>query len=206
MGGPGQSSRRIGEPCWAGVDVGGRRKGFHVAAVDGAGRCEGPANVPTPEGVLGWIRPLDPVVVALDSPLATAPPGRTARAGELRLARGVCGIRWTPPADRLAGNPYYAWILNGLALTRVLRAAAAWTVIEVFPTASWTRWAGPRRGSRAAWSRAALDSLGVSGLPLRLGQDGRDAVAAAVTARLWSAGATESFEEIVVPTEAPAWS
>lgn len=84
--------------------------------------------------------------------------------------------------------------------------AAGMRVIEVFPTASWTRWAGPRRGSRARWSQHALDSLGLSGLPARLGQDGRDALAAAVTARLWSAGATESFEEIVVPTERPTWS
>jgi predicted nuclease with RNAse H fold len=192
--------------CWAGVDVGATRKGFHAAAVDDHGRCVGPVNLGTPAAVRDWLRPLAPLVVALDSPLATAPQGRSARDGELRLARSVCGIRWTPHAERLAGNAYYAWILHGLELAELLRCSGSWEVIEVFPTASWTRWAGPRRGSRARWSQAALDSLGLSGAPARLSQDGRDAIAAAVTAQQWSAGATESFEEIVVPTSRPAWS
>jgi len=194
----------IGRPCWAGIDVGGRRKGFHAAAVDAEGHCAGPINLKTPEAVHEWLRGLDPLVVALDCPIATAQPGRTARNGELRLARSVCGIRWTPPREQLDGNPYYAWILHGLELARLV--SGSWPVIEVFPTAAWTRWAGARRDSRARWSRAALESLGVSGLPRRLGQDGRDAVAAAVTAYLESEGATESFEEIVVPTAWPAWS
>jgi predicted nuclease with RNAse H fold len=193
------------DQSWAGVDVGGRRKGFHAAAVDAAGRCVGPVNLATPQDVRDWLGALEPEVVGLDSPLATAPPGQNARQGELHLARAVCGIRWTPSADRLAGNPYYAWLLHGLELARLLRGAADWDVIEVFPTASWTRWAGPRRGTRAGWSQAALEALGLTGLPLRLGQDGRDAIAAAITARQWSAGATESFEEIVVPTERPTW-
>src|ERR687895_77460 len=90
-------------PTWAGVDVGGRRKGFHVAAVDGSGRCSGPARAATPADVVEWLRPLAPSVVGLDCPLATAPPGRTARDGELRLARAVCGIRWTPSRERLDG-------------------------------------------------------------------------------------------------------
>jgi predicted nuclease with RNAse H fold len=191
---------------WAGVDVGGRRKGFHIAVVDETGRCSGPVNLRTPDAVCDWLRPLSPLVVALDSPLATAPPGQSARDGELRLARAICGIRWTPQTDRLDGNPYYAWILHGLELAERLRGGGDWEVIEVFPTASWTRWAGPRQGTRPRWSRAALESLGLSGVPPRLGQDGRDAIAAAVTARLWSAGKTESFEEIVVPTDRPAWS
>jgi predicted nuclease with RNAse H fold len=196
----------VSDQSWAGVDVGGRRKGFHVAAVDAAGRCVRPVNLVTPQEVRHWLTTLGPEIVGLDSPLATAPPGESARRGELRLARAVCGIRWTPCADRLAGNPYYGWILHGLELARLLRGAASWDVIEVFPTASWTRWAGPRRGSsRARWSQAALDALGLTGLPSRLGQDGRDAIAAAITARQWSAGATESFEEIVVPTKRPTW-
>jgi predicted nuclease with RNAse H fold len=196
----GQSS-----PRWAGVDVGDRRKGFHVAAVDATGRSFAPVNLRTPAHVCDWLRDLGPEVIGLDSPLATAPVGHSAREGELRLRRTVCGIRWTPAADKLAGNPYYAWILHGLELAKLLRGVRRWHVIEVFPTASWTRWSGPRRGSRARWSQAALDSLGLSGLPASLGQDGRDAIAAAVTARQWSAGGTESFDGIVVPVERPEW-
>lgn len=72
--------------------------------------------------------------------------------------------------------------------------------MEVFPTASWTRWSGPRGAvSRARWSRAALASLGVEDVPQRTNQDQRDAIAAAVTARQHTFGQTETFGEIVVP-------
>jgi predicted nuclease with RNAse H fold len=174
---------------WAGVDVGGRRKGFHLAVVTRDSvvdlrRCETPAQV---VGALPRIR-----AVAIDSPRDLAPPGATARPCERELARGVCGIRWTP--CEIDGNPYYEWIAHGLELYRLLPDA-----IECFPTASWTRWAGPRRESRAAWTTGALARLGLAGIPPRLGQDFRDAIAAAVTARLYCDGGTESFGPIVVP-------
>jgi hypothetical protein len=45
-----------------------------------------------------------------------------------------------------------------------------------------------------------LESLGLEALPSGgLGQDVRDAIGAAVTARLHGAGETDSFGEIVVP-------
>ena len=44
-----------------------------------------------------------------------------------------------------------------------------------------------------------LARLGLAGVPPRLSQDGRDAIAAAVTARLYDAGATDAFGDIVVP-------
>jgi predicted nuclease with RNAse H fold len=184
---------------WAGIDVGGRRKGFHVAAVDASGRLAGPVNLRSVGEVAAWVGVLGPEIVAVDSPVTTAPAGTTCREGERRLARSVCGVRWTPEASKLDGNPYYEWIVHGLELYAELRGAGH-QVIEVFPTASWTRWAGRRQGSRAAWSSAALERCGLSGLPRRLGQDGRDAIAAALTARLHAEGATECFEEIVVPT------
>jgi predicted nuclease with RNAse H fold len=75
-------------------------------------------------------------------------------------------------------------------------------VIEVFPTASWTRWQGTRgAATRARWSRAGLLSLGLSRLPGRTNQDQRDAIAAAVTARQHMVGETEAFGDIVVPRQ-----
>jgi predicted nuclease with RNAse H fold len=82
---------------------------------------------------------------------------------------------------------------------KLYKALDGWTVIEVFPTASWTRWVGPRPPgtSRAVWTRTALEQLHPSE-PHARSQDARDAIAAALTARLYPGG-TESFGEIVVP-------
>jgi predicted nuclease with RNAse H fold len=117
----------------------------------------------------------------------------------------VCGIRYTPDAEAIAGGAnYYGWVRNGLSLYGALAAApgACWRVVEVFPTASWTRLYGPRGSMpRGSWSRAALAALGLEGIPTRrLGQDDRDAIAAAWTARLCcEPGAIEWFGEIAVP-------
>lgn len=178
---------------WAGVDVGGRRKGFHAVVVDGERLVAGPARLGNARTAVAWLAAHDPRLVAVDSPCAPAPRGLRSRPCERALARAVCGIRYTPDRDRLAGNPYYEWILNGFELYAAL-AGAGIQAVECFPTASFTRWAGARgERTRAEWTRAAL------GLRVAHGQDGRDAVAAALTARSAALGAVEEFGDIVVP-------
>ena len=177
---------------WLGVDVGGPRKGFDVALVgDASIRLLARVDL---VGAVQIVEAEQPAVIGIDSPRSCAPPGCTSRTCERDVARAVCGIRWTP--DRLVG-PYYAWVVEGL---RRYEALADREVIEVFPTASWTRWLGPRgRESRAAWTRRGVEALGLSGVGPR-NQDERDAIAAAVTARQYAAGACEAFGgEIVVP-------
>ena len=117
---------------WLGVDVGGPRKGFDVALIDDeAVRVLARLDR---DGVVALAEAQRPAVIGIDSPCSVAPPGARSRADERALAGTVCGIRWTP--DRLDG-PYYSWVVEGL---RLYEALAAHTVIEVFPTASWTRW------------------------------------------------------------------
>jgi predicted nuclease with RNAse H fold len=178
---------------WLGVDVGGPRKGFDVALI-GEERLRLLARMPRAE-VVALVESERPAVVAIDSPCSCAPDGLKARECELSLNRAICGIRWTPDSKSLRGSDYYAWIVEGLALYDALGGEA----IEVFPTASWTRWLGPRHGTRAAWTTAGLERLRLDGVPSRTNQDQRDAIAAAVTARQHSQGATERFGEIVVP-------
>ena len=185
--------------------MGGSRKGFDAAVVDAAGVIGGPeSKLMSPEAVIEWLMQFGPTVVAVDSPRCTAPPGEASRVCERQLASSVCGIRWTPDARRVAANGYYEWVRRGLELYAALESAGAGgEVIEVFPTASWTQWAD-RRGnrSRAAWSGAALGSLGLERVPRRrLSQDARDAIAAAVTARAFTHGRVQCFDEIVVPLE-----
>ena len=181
-----------------GVDVGGRRKRFDAALVDGR-RLVAVRSRQSVEDVVSWVRSASPAVVAIDSPRSTAAPGTTHRPDERRLRAAVCGIRWTPPANRLPGNRYYEWIIEGLRLYAALEREPV-EVVECFPTASWTRWYGPRDGRRrAAWTGAALAATDLVGVPSRTSQDARDAIAAALTARDYARGCCEAFGEIVVP-------
>lgn len=187
---------------WIGVDVGGERKGFDVAVVDERQliRLIGGLDL---EAVLGLVDAERPVVVGIDSPGCCAPAGRTARDCELALARTICQIRWTPDRPTVDRNPYYAWIVEGLNLFEALADRDA-ELIEVFPTASWTRWLGPRGArSRAIWTGHGVVWLGVDGVPGRTNQDQRDAIAAAVTARQHTEGTAEAIGEIVVPISLP---
>ena len=184
---------------WVGVDVGGERKGFDAAVIDDQHVLELRGGL-TCQQVVDLVTAHSPAVVAIDSPRSFAPDGQTCRDDERQLARSICGIRWTPDGQHVLGSPYYAWILEGRALFDALARWSAGAVIEVFPTASWTRWCGKRGSrSRAAWTRQGLTTLGLDGIPVRTNQDQRDAIAAAATARQHSAGTTEMIGDIVVP-------
>jgi predicted nuclease with RNAse H fold len=184
---------------WIGVDVGGKRKGFDVAVIDDR-RLLALVGGLGLDAVVELVDAERAAVVGIDSPRCCAPTGRTARDGERALARQICGIRWTPDRTKVEGSPYYAWIIEGSNLFKAL-ADRHTELIEVFPTASWTRWFGPRRTrSRAAWTEQGAVRLGLKDIPHRTNQDQRDAIAAAVTARQHSDGMTEAFGEILVPT------
>jgi predicted nuclease with RNAse H fold len=183
---------------WLGVDVGGARKGFDCALVDES-RLAGLWARLDLEGVLALVERTRPELVAIDSPCSCAPAGQRSREDERLLGTAVCGIRWTPHEREVRANPYYGWVVEGLALHERLERRGV-PAIEVFPTASWTRWLGPRGGrSRAAWTTAGLAGLPLADLPVRSNQDVRDAIAAAMTAQAHSGGRTEAFGEIVVP-------
>lgn len=145
-----------------------------------------------------------PALVAVDCPCTPAVDGELSRPDERALARAVCGIRYTPDAAtvhgaRPEGDDFYGWIKHGLALYAALEAAGL-AAVECFPTASWTRWGGPRAGrGRGAWSGQVLASLAVPGVPQRLNQDERDAVGAALTARAVALGDAELIGRIAVP-------
>jgi predicted nuclease with RNAse H fold len=189
-----------GAAMWAGVDVGGSRKGFHVALLDD-GLSVSLDRASTVARCVELVRAA--AVVGIDAPAAWAAHGEGSRADERAfLAARVCGIRPTPDAATAGARTdrYYEWVERGLELWAALRAAGVHAV-ECFPTASWTRWVGPRGGAgRGAWSRAGLAALGLDGAP-PANQDERDAVAAALTA--WQCdrqpASVERFGDLVVP-------
>ncbi len=173
--------------------------------IDRNGLVAGPERITAIRDVVRWLREQRPRVLAVDSPRSPAVEGELSRRAERELVRaGVCGIRYTPDEAALARNTtYYAWIANGFDLYAALEAenrSAHWQVIECFPTATWSRLGG-RKGkrSRACWSRQVLEGLGLRDLPSSMHQDARDAIGAAVTARLYDEDATQAFGEIAVP-------
>jgi predicted nuclease with RNAse H fold len=192
--------------CWVGVDVGARRKGFHVA-VSSERAIERLVNFARPLEVVELLAAHRPAVVAVDGPRSFAKPGARSRADERELAAALaCGIRFTPSEEDVRSHrgAYYGWVLNGLELYGALEAASAehgWRVIECFPTASFTVLGG-RRGAatRAAWSASVLAELAIEGLPAVTSQDERDAIMAAITARAYDRGRVTTFGEIVVAT------
>ena len=192
---------------WIGIDVGGRRKGFHVAVIDDELRLVELARFGAAD-VLSRALPAHVRMVAVDAPAEWAPPGERSRPCERSFARSrVCGIRFTPDEATAArrADGYFEWIECGLDLWARLRQLDI-PVVEGFPTASWTAWLGPpARSTRAVWTTRGLEWLrvqGVTGLDGVRNQDERDAVAAALTARqAVMAGATVlRFGALVVPT------
>jgi predicted nuclease with RNAse H fold len=204
----GHGGRAPGYVAWAGVDVG-AAKGFDVAVIDASGLVAGPTRIVAVGEVVNWLVAQRASVVAVDSPRSPARDGELSRPDERLLVRaGVCGIRYTPDRATMDTNrSYYAWIRNGLRLYDALadrNGSAGWTTIECFPTATWSRLGGARgKRSRAAWSREVLERQGLGGLPRRMSQDARDAIGAALTARLYDARRTERFGQIVVPVASP---
>jgi predicted nuclease with RNAse H fold len=190
-----------------GIDVGGYKKGFHGCAIKDHEIISGPVRLPDIDAAVTWILERDPTMVAIDCPCTCAPDGASSRKDERELAKAVCGIRWTPDKSRLVG-PYYEWIEHGLKLYDALIAAGVpdEKLIEVFPTAAWTIWAGPRGNvPRTKWSAKALADLNLDGLPKkRLSQDDRDAIAAALVAQMHERRETHAYGEIKVPVRAPA--
>jgi predicted nuclease with RNAse H fold len=181
-----------------GVDVGGRRKGFDVALVDECRLLDLRGGLDR-RSVVAIVEDMRPAAIGIDGPRSCALDGQSARACERQLARAVCRIRWTPDERRVRAGAYYEWVVEALALFDALSARGV-AAIEVFPTASWTRWCGPRGArSRSSWTREGLASLPLEGVPERTNQDQRDAIAAALTARQHASGHTESIGEIVVP-------
>lgn len=191
----------------AGVDVGGAAKGFDVAVARG----RRVTTVRTRDVAKVVTLVADAVLVGVDAPSGWAPPGQRSRPDERAFARArVCGIRYTPDeaSARARADRYLGWVWQGLALYAALVAADV-PVVEVFPTAAWTRWLGPRAdASRLRWTRDGMARLRGDGLVDDAGerptQDAMDAIAAALVARQATVARVERFGALVVPA-ADSW-
>ena len=195
-----------GSGPWAGVDVGGRKKGFHLAVIEGD-RVTELDQYPDAQTLASHLIELKPQAVGIDSPSDWAPDGQKSRPAEREFAaKKICGIRYTPDLATAQAHTgtYYEWIFNGMELWDALRSDPHFQgrLFEVFPTASWTIWHGPRGDrKREEWSQEALENLPLSLPEVKWTQDLRDAVAAALSGKHADprGDRTPAPDQIVVP-------
>ena len=119
---------------FAGVDVGGEKKGFHLALTDGQTILEIGAELPLDQAI-AWLTERNPAVIAIDAPPQALIHGPETRAAEKALHQAGFRIQWT----RRQGNglPAPDWMNHGAALWQALRHALPHArLIETFPTAA----------------------------------------------------------------------
>lgn len=129
----------------AGIDVGGRRKGFHAVALDSVGSVIGRLSSGDPEEIAAWCVQRGARLVAVDAPCAWSADGRS-RPAEVALKKVPIQCFSTPSRDVALAHAkdHFGWMRNGermfqaLAPTYPLATNATIDVpgsIETFPQA-----------------------------------------------------------------------
>jgi predicted nuclease with RNAse H fold len=125
-----------------GVDVGGRKKGFHCAILPvGSNDVVRLVHNQTPESVAAMVRALaGTVLCAIDCPPRSQLLGPESRFAERELHRQGYRVQWT----RRQTHEPAEWMVHGEQLWRALSALPNVTTIESFPSVA-VRWlAGSR--------------------------------------------------------------
>ena len=101
-----------------GVDVGGRRKGFHAVALRN-GRFE-TSNSVEPSDIAEWSEKVGAIIVAVDAPCGWSDKGKS-RQAERCLAAKAIHCYATPSRKVAKTKTFYEWVLNGESLYRALK-------------------------------------------------------------------------------------
>jgi predicted nuclease with RNAse H fold len=101
-----------------GVDVGGKSKGFHAAALRG-GQLTGKLTTCDPEEIVNWCRSRKASAVGIDAPCQWSLKGG-ARPCECELARLGIAAFATPSMTKGRHNSFYQWMVNGADLFHLL--------------------------------------------------------------------------------------
>jgi predicted nuclease with RNAse H fold len=111
----------------AGIDVGGARKGFHVAILEENAIVDLRAFLATRD-VAEFLAGHRPALVAVDAPPRATRTEEKTRSAERALAAAGFRMQWTRRADPAA------WMLNGESLWVEL-TSRGFSLVETFPTA-----------------------------------------------------------------------
>ncbi len=109
-------------PIVAGIDVGGKKKGFHVVVLRGP-TILGVKVTSDPREVVRWCSELGVTIVAVDAPCGwTRGVERKSREAEAMLAQLGYSAHATPTRERALQSSFYEWMLNGEQLYQALGA------------------------------------------------------------------------------------
>lgn len=101
-----------------GVDVGGRKKGFHAVALRN-GQLLGTMSTCDPLAIVQWCVALHALAVGVDAPCSWSLSGHARRCERELAAAGITAFA-TPSQAVGANHPFYGWMLNGAELFRLL--------------------------------------------------------------------------------------
>src|SRR5262245_4610091 len=103
----------------AGIDVGGRKKGFHAVALnEGSFFCkEASANA---NAMADWCRNIGAQIVAVDAPCKWRTLDGRARLAELSMAAEGIACYYAPTEEKARAHAFYAWMLAGQELYSAL--------------------------------------------------------------------------------------
>lgn len=189
-----------------GIDVGGTRKGYHLAALfpDNSVQL---AATRSPTEAAAWCLDRGAGVVAVDAPCGWSLDGRSREAERALARRGVRAYA-TPRRDlaRLEPGGFHAWMLAGEALYAALQprfplwrgpATASPCSFETYPHAITCALAGGIVSAKLKRT-ARRDELARRGiaLPVSASQDEVDATLCALCARLVSGGDHLAFGDL----------
>lgn len=190
----------------AGIDVGGRRKGFHAIAIDSAGAVSGRLASGDPKEIVAWCAEFGARLVAVDAPCTWSIDGRS-RPAEVALKNASIQCFSTPTREAALAHTtdHFGWMLNGERLFQALApsfplsfaaAVAGPGSIETFPQAVACALAGVRVSARRKGT-VRRDLLRRQGLDLALltNIDFVDAALCAVAARCVLSGSARSYGE-----------
>ncbi|WP_153067043.1 DUF429 domain-containing protein [Steroidobacter cummioxidans] len=205
----------IKEQVTAGIDVGGRRKGFHAVALL-AGKYFAHTESCDFNAIARWCRDNKVEAVGIDAPCCWSRDGRQ-RSAERELAAKRLSCFSTPTLKQAQGHPtdYYGWMLNGADMYTALlpsfrlfdgKAVIKPVCFETFPHAIACELAGGTIGrkDKVRRRRELLEEAGIDTRPLT-NVDLRDAALCALTAHALLLGRVRTYGDaadgiIVVPT------
>lgn len=108
-------------PIVVGVDVGGKRKGFHAVALHGY-HCIDKIATPSASSIIEWCKQKQAVAIGIDAPCQWSLTGRARSAERALMNEGIWCFA-TPTLEVAKSHPkdHYGWMIAGAELFSLLK-------------------------------------------------------------------------------------